>query len=33
MVADAVLKDRQGESSPIFALYELQWFVGLWNET
>ena len=33
MVADALDKDLKGETSPIFALYELQWFVGLWNES
>ena len=32
MVADALDKDKKGEVSPIFALYQLQWFVSLWNE-
>ena len=32
MIGDAIVKDKQGETSPIFALYELQWFVSLWNE-
>ena len=33
MIADAIYKEKLGEVSPIFGLYELQWFVGLWNET
>ena len=32
MIGDAIVKDKLGETSPIFALYQLQWFVGLWNE-
>ena len=33
LVSSAIAKDIQGEISPIFALYELQWFVSLWNDT
>ena len=33
LIAEAVAKEFNGEQSPIFSLYELQWFVGLWNET
>ena len=32
MIANALHKDVKKETSPILALYELQWFVGLWNE-
>ena len=31
--AEAIFKESNGEQSPIFSLYGLQWFVGLWNET
>ena len=33
LIAEAVVKELNGEQSPILSLYELQWFVGLWNET
>lgn len=33
LIAEAIFKESNGETSPIFSLYELQWFVGLWNET
>ena len=33
LIAEAVYLESIKEPSPLLALYGLQWFVGLWNET